>query len=86
MKVSVLCITYNQRKYIKTAIDAFLKQVGDFDLEILINDDFSTDGTRDILKEYMARYPDTIKVNLSSYNQYQEEPQRPFIKDRKSVV
>ena len=51
MKVSICCITYNHGKYIKKAIDSFLAQKRNFDIEILINDDASTDNTADIIRE-----------------------------------
>jgi glycosyltransferase involved in cell wall biosynthesis len=69
-KVSILCITYNQKDYIKQCIDSFLMQKTDFDFEILINDDASNDGTSEILKEYRAKYPDKIILNLQQENQY----------------
>ena len=52
MKVSICCITYNHGKYIRKAIDSFLVQKRNFDIEILINDDASTDDTADIIREY----------------------------------
>ena len=59
--VSVAMITYNQEKYIKQAIDSVLEQQVDFDYEIIIGDDSSTDSTPDILKEYSKKY-NNIKV------------------------
>ena len=54
--VSVSCITYNHEKYIAEALDSFLRQDTDFEYEILIHDDASTDGTRGIIEAYAARY------------------------------
>lgn len=70
IKVSVICITYNQVDYIRDAIDSFLMQKTNFDFEILIHDDASTDGTAEIVKEYADRYPDKIKAVLQTENQY----------------
>lgn len=61
VKVSVLCITYNQKDYISDALDSFINQKTNFKYEILVNDDCSTDGTKDIVIEYAKRYPDIIK-------------------------
>ncbi len=36
----------------------------DFGYEIIIGDDYSTDGTREILLDYQQRYPDLITLNL----------------------
>ena len=68
--VSICCITYNHAKYIKSALDGFLKQYTDFDYEILIHDDCSTDGTTDIIKEYAERYPDVIFPLYEDENQW----------------
>lgn len=59
-KVSIPIITYNQVKFIRKAIESVLAQETDFDYEILIGDDFSNDGTREIIQEYANLYPDKI--------------------------
>lgn len=69
-KVSVLCLTYNHVAYIKEALDSFLAQEADFEIEILIHDDCSDDGTTDILKEYQQKYPKVIQLYLEDDNQY----------------
>ena len=48
--VSICCLTYNHEKYIRDALDSFLMQKTDFEFEILIHDDASTDTTQDIIK------------------------------------
>lgn len=68
MKVSVCMLTYNQAAYIQQALDSVLMQKINFDLEIIIGDDFSKDGTRDIIRDYAARYPHIIKPILRSRN------------------
>lgn len=68
--VSICCLTYNQEKYIRRCIDSFLIQKTDFDFEVLINDDASTDGTVEIIEEYAARYPELIKPIFQKENQY----------------
>jgi len=42
----------------------------DFEFEILIHDDASTDGTASIIQEYHSRYPSVIKPILQVENQY----------------
>lgn len=71
-KVSILCITFNQRKFIRQAIDSFLMQKTDFEFEILIHDDKSTDGTMEIIKEYEKAYPDIIRPFYEKKNQYSQ--------------
>ena len=63
IKLSVSVITYNQENYISQTIDSILCQKVNFKYELIIGDDCSTDGTRNILKEYEAKYPQ-IKLIL----------------------
>ncbi|HEX3035122.1 MAG TPA: glycosyltransferase [Thermodesulfobacteriota bacterium] len=68
MKVSVLIITYNHAKFIAQALDSVLMQKVNFDYEILISEDCSTDSTRDIIIGFQKRYPDRIRLLLSEQN------------------
>lgn len=68
--VSVLCLTYNQEKYIAQALDGFLMQETDFPYEIIIHDDASTDATQSILKEYEKKHPELIKTIIQKENQF----------------
>lgn len=76
--VSISCTTYNHEKYISDALDSFLMQKTDFDFEILIHDDASTDRTADIIKDYERKYPDVIKPIYQIENQYKKGIQRMF--------
>ncbi len=60
MKVSVTIITYNQKNFIRKAIDSALMQETTFPFEILVGDDFSSDGTREIIQEYERQYPGKV--------------------------
>ena len=66
--VSINCITYNHEKYIADAIDSFLMQKTDFDFEIVIGEDCSTDNTRSIVQEYADKYPEKIVLITSDQN------------------
>jgi len=68
MKVSVLIITYNHERYIAQAINSVLLQNVDFDYELVIGEDCSTDNTRNIVIDFRARYPDKIRLVLSDSN------------------
>lgn len=70
--VSVLCITFNQHKYIRRCLDSMIKQKTSFRYEIILHDDASTDGTQDIVREYAERYPDLIIPILQEQNQYSQ--------------
>jgi len=62
IKVSVCMITYNHEKYLRQALVSVLTQNTNYNYEIIIGDDVSNDGTREILKEYELKYPKLIKV------------------------
>jgi glycosyltransferase involved in cell wall biosynthesis len=64
MKVSIAVITFNQEKYIAQAIDSILMQEVNFDYEIVIGEDCSTDRTRLIVQDFQKRYPDKIRLLL----------------------
>lgn len=66
--LSICCITYNQAPFIRQTLDGFLSQKTDFDVEIVIGDDYSTDGTREILQEYQSRYPKLFRLLLPEKN------------------
>lgn len=68
-KVSILCVTYNHVGMLSKAIDSFLSQKTDFDTEIIIHDDSSTDGTQQIIKQYLQKYPTIIKPIYEELNQ-----------------
>ncbi|TMK58971.1 MAG: glycosyltransferase [Actinobacteria bacterium] len=67
-EVSVYIQTYQQRPYIRDAIEGVLAQRRPFELEILIADDCSSDGTREILEEYRRRHPELIRLLLPARN------------------
>ena len=60
--VSVHMITYNHEPYIRQAIEGVMMQKTDFEFELVIGEDASTDKTREICFEYQKRYPDKIRV------------------------
>lgn len=68
--VSVCCLAYNHKKYIRKTLDGFVNQKTNFRYEVLIHDDASTDGTADIIREYEKKYPEIIKPIYQTENQY----------------
>lgn len=70
--VSICSITYNHALYIRQCLEGFLMQKTNFAFEVIINDDCSTDGTTEILKEYAEKYPHIIKPIFQQENQYQK--------------
>ncbi|HEY2509779.1 MAG TPA: glycosyltransferase [Polyangiaceae bacterium] len=67
-KVSICVITYNHAPYIAQTLDSILGQEVDFDYEIVVADDASTDRTRDILLEYARKHPGTFQLILQEKN------------------
>ncbi len=67
-KVSVFVLTYNHASWIGKALDSALSQEAPFDFELLVADDCSEDGTRDVVREYAARHPDLIRTFLPDRN------------------
>lgn len=70
--VSVVCHTYNHAPFIRDALNGFLMQETRFPFEILVNDDASTDGTAEIIREYQARYPHLIRASLQRENRFSQ--------------
>lgn len=66
--ISVLVITYNQKKYIEKCLDSILSQDIDETIEVLVGDDCSTDGTSQLLLYYARLYPNVIKPILRERN------------------
>ncbi len=70
--VSICCVTYNHEATIAQALDSFLMQALDMEIEILVHDDHSTDGTPAILRRYAAQWPGVVKPLFEEENQYQK--------------
>lgn len=59
-RVSVICIFFNEERFLAEAVDSVLTQ--DFeDFELLLVDDGSSDGSTAIANSYVARDPDRIR-------------------------
>lgn len=65
--VSIAIITFNQKEYLRECIESCLAQ--DYkNIEIVVADDGSQDGTQDMLKDYDIRYPNKFVLCLSKEN------------------
>lgn len=62
--VSVSIVTYQHVNYIKQCLDSVLIQKTTFPFEIVLGEDASTDGTREICIDYANKYPDIIRLFL----------------------
>lgn len=70
LQVSIVTLVYNHAPFLRQCLDGFLMQQCNFEFEVLVHDDASTDGSADIIREYEARYPDIIKPIYQTENQY----------------
>jgi glycosyltransferase involved in cell wall biosynthesis len=61
--VSVSLICFNQVTYIRQCIESILCQKTDFNFEIIIGDDGSTDGTKDIIQEFCNKNLNIVFLN-----------------------
>lgn len=82
--VDVYVLTYNHEKYIKKALDSILMQKVNFKYRILIADDCSTDGTRNILKKYKKKHPDIVHLFFRDKNIGMRENSRLLHKELKA--
>lgn len=67
-KVSVMMTTYNHEEFIGQAVASVLEQETDFDFEILVGEDCSTDRTREILVDLQATSPRELRLLLRNHN------------------
>ncbi|HSW02338.1 MAG TPA: glycosyltransferase [Sedimentisphaerales bacterium] len=68
VKVSVTILAYNHERFIADAIEGVLAQNTDFPYEVVVIDDGSRDGTRDVIGRYWERHRDRIRVLLNRHN------------------
>lgn len=61
IKVSVCVISYNQENYIAQCLQSLVDQVTNFDFEIIIGDDCSSDKTRDIIRDFSIKHSNIVE-------------------------
>lgn len=66
--ISVVVITYNQERTIGRTLDSILMQQCHLPVEIVIGEDCSTDGTRDICQHYQKLFPQKIHLICNEHN------------------
>jgi glycosyltransferase involved in cell wall biosynthesis len=69
IKVSVVITVFNHEKYIAKAIEGVLAQKVNFDYEIIVGEDCSTDRSAEIIDCYVSQYPKRIKRLSPHQNQ-----------------
>ncbi|MCD7925525.1 MAG: glycosyltransferase [Bacteroides sp.] len=68
--LSIQCLVYNHEPYLRQCLDGFIMQKTNFDYEVVVHDDASTDNSASIISEYTRRYPKLIKPIYESENLY----------------
>lgn len=66
--VSVFVLVYNHEKYISGALDGILMQKVEFEYEIVLGEDCSTDNSREIILRYAQKHPGKFKLILHEKN------------------
>lgn len=74
-KVSVCVVAYNHELFLRDCLESIISQSVDFEFEVLVGDDASTDRTREIIQEFTERYPRVVvgiyhNINIGSTNNY----------------
>jgi len=67
-KVSICLITYNHSPYLETCLKNIVEQKVDFEFEVILGEDHSTDDTARIVKKYANAYPKLIKAFIRPEN------------------
>lgn len=68
IKVSVCVITYNQENYIRDCLASLADQNVNFSFEVIVGEDCSTDKTREIVNEFVGRFPHIFRLITSDKN------------------
>lgn len=66
--VSICMSTYRHERYIKQAIESVMMQQTEFDIELVIGEDYSDDSTRTICENLASRYGPRIRLLPSDRN------------------
>lgn len=66
--VSVLMITYNHESFVSEAVNGVIEQACDFDFELIIGEDCSSDETLSVIKKLQKKYPGIIRIITANKN------------------
>jgi glycosyltransferase involved in cell wall biosynthesis len=62
IRVTACIITYNHEEFLRQCLDQAVNQKLEYEYDIVIGEDKSTDGTLEICKEYKRKYPELINL------------------------
>lgn len=69
MKLSVIIPVYNLQDFIGDCLSSLLSQEVDFEYELIVANDCSTDSSLSVIKTYQEKYPSKIKLINNIVNQ-----------------
>jgi glycosyltransferase involved in cell wall biosynthesis len=61
--------TYNHVRFVEQALEGAVGQRTRFDYEVVVIDDCSTDGTRELVEDFAAAHPQKVRVVLNPVNE-----------------
>lgn len=70
LTVAVIC--YNHERFLRDCLEGIIAQRIDFEMEVVVVDDASTDGSRLIIEEYMSRHPGMFTPVFHKENIYSQ--------------
>lgn len=84
-KISIIIPTYNAKNYLMTAVDSVINQSFGFNnIELIIVDDNSSDGTKEILKELSNKYGNIVPIFLKENTGSPSKPRNIGIQNASS--
>ena len=66
--VSIVIPCFNAKKTVKETLDSIAMQKTNFEVQVLLGDDCSTDGTQDYLRSIQDQYPEGFEFYLRPQN------------------
>lgn len=66
--LSVLCLTYNHEAFVAETMESFLAQRTGFEIEVVVADDCSTDGTLHVVEGFRSRFGARLRVLRTDVN------------------
>lgn len=70
VKVTCFVLCYNHEEYIFDCLKGIVSQKTGFAFKAVVYDDFSTDKTRSVLRDFEERYPDIFDIYYADFNHY----------------
>ena len=80
-EIGIIVLTYNQESLLPKCLDSILAQDTLFSFKIYVVDDASTDRNRDVIQDYITRFPTKVEGLFHQTNQYQNglSPEFPLM-------